>query len=1134
MAEFRIVVVVDATRAQRGSRQVEGQLERINRAAERTRRIIANAFAFAGFSGGIAGTIALADAFTVLQNRLRVVTDGTLQLTEVTDALFDVSRRTRSSFELTSRLYGRVALASRELGRSQAELLQFTEDLNLAVILSGSTTQEAAAGLIQFSQGLASGALRGDELRSVLEQLPVVADVIAAELGVTRGALRDLGAEGAITARVVLDAFEEASESLQERFAESVRTVSQSFTILRSSVVLTLGELNEATGAMTTLSNAIIFLADNMDTLVNLALQLTFVLGTVLVARTGSSIIRTLIRITTSTAGATAAFRGLIALFGGPFGVAIAGITTALFFYETGQARAAAEAERLTRLQTPLRDALGLTQDAAEDLAQAFSELGDSEQVLFRDRLEIRVADLETALADARARLTRPFERLIGPSANTEIAPFIDDIQGALARFNESNDVAGFVAFLDIIAEKAEGIRDRLGEVIRDQINNFIVALDEDDFDFLDAAEQLEEALAAVQDIAEDLTAEDTIAQFFRVLGEEAEDALSQLEVALISAEEARDTVTNILRSNERGRLISEGDLQALTEYDQSLRVLTEGTQAFDDALEDTDNLVLAITAGLAAAGEASAELALQRERETAAVDDLLIRINRELDVRRAVAEGNEREVETLEALQELEAFRASLLQQIEQRLGFVSDELAAYVERLVDELRVVQLLEDAQKDLNDARNAANFGTFTKGLEFEIAELEREQVALLAGAEAHAEYTRQRAIRAALEESLQGRSGLTREDIEEVEELAERLVDLQISNAELRAEFRTSGRDRDDTTFDDIIEDLEREAELLRLSNDERLVRQAVLQAEDQLERSLLPTEQERLRLLVLSNEEQARLNRLFDGVVDPLRTYAEGLDELNRLLDANIIGTQEYEDALRGLQIRLLQSNRDLESGIALGLLQIEEEFGNVAAVAEDLLVNAFQGAEDALVDLVTTGKLEFSDLVDSILADLARLAIRQSITAPLAGALGSLGSSLFGSIFGGGGGGIAPSDAIFSGLGFFANGAILSGPTLMASGRNAGVGGEAGPEGLLPLANVNGRLGVHSTGGGGDVEVNVYDQRTGGGEAVEVRERQLPGGRRQLGIFIRDGMKSSLQNGELDGPMERRYGVKPVTALR
>lgn len=265
MADFRINVIVDPRRAQAGSRRVRRELGGIENRARRVGRVLATAFAFAGITVGIGALVSLGDEFTNIQNRIRVVTSTTDELAFATEQLFEISQRTRSSFAATTEVYSRTALAARDLGISQQETLAFTESLNQAVILSGATAQEAQAGLIQLSQGLASGALRGDELRSVLEQLPVVADVIAKSLDITRGELRELGAEGKISAEIVLKAFREAREELTERFAETVPTVGQSFVVLRNSLVAFTGALSEATGFTEGLSEAIISLSKGLD-----------------------------------------------------------------------------------------------------------------------------------------------------------------------------------------------------------------------------------------------------------------------------------------------------------------------------------------------------------------------------------------------------------------------------------------------------------------------------------------------------------------------------------------------------------------------------------------------------------------------------------------------------------------------------------------------------------------------------------------------------------------------------------------------------------------------------------------------------------------------------------------------------
>lgn len=272
MPDFRIRIIIDPSGAEGGSRRVRSELNGIERQAERVRGAISRAFAFAGVTVGIGGLVQLADQYTNIQNRLRGVTSGTEQLTAVTGELLGIANRTRSSFQATAELYTRTSLAARELGLSQRDTLQFTESLNQAVILSGASAVEAEAGLIQLSQGLASGTLRGDELRSVLEQLPAVADVITKQLGVTRGELRKMGEDGKITADTIITAFQAARGELADRFAKTVPTIGQSFTVLRNNLVSLVGEFMTTSGVVQTLSGLILALANNLDNIIPLIL----------------------------------------------------------------------------------------------------------------------------------------------------------------------------------------------------------------------------------------------------------------------------------------------------------------------------------------------------------------------------------------------------------------------------------------------------------------------------------------------------------------------------------------------------------------------------------------------------------------------------------------------------------------------------------------------------------------------------------------------------------------------------------------------------------------------------------------------------------------------------------------------
>lgn len=253
-----------ATEAQRRIRE---EAAKSDRAISGLRRQVLGLFAGLSTAFAVREFVQLSDVVTNTRNRLRLVTDSEQELIDTQRELFRISNDTRSSFEGTATIFSRLAVSADELGVSNRQLLEFTESLNQAIILSGASAQEASAGLIQLSQGLASGTLRGDELRSVLEQLPAVADVIARGLGVTRGELRKLGEDGKITATAVLDAFKAARGELNDKFATTVPTVGQAFSVLRTKVTEAVSTFNDLTGTSEGLAKVIVFVGNNIQAL---------------------------------------------------------------------------------------------------------------------------------------------------------------------------------------------------------------------------------------------------------------------------------------------------------------------------------------------------------------------------------------------------------------------------------------------------------------------------------------------------------------------------------------------------------------------------------------------------------------------------------------------------------------------------------------------------------------------------------------------------------------------------------------------------------------------------------------------------------------------------------------------------
>lgn len=412
-ATYRIDVVVSPRQAQAGVAAVERSLEDLNRTAASTNSLLRTALQVAGVTSGIilvqrmVGTLReLSDTYIEIQNRLSAVVSGTEELAQVTDDLLGVSQRTRTGFEATAQLYARTALATRELGIAQGDLLGVTESVNQAIILSGASAKEANNGLIQLSQAIASNRLGGDELRSVLEQLPVVADAIARELGVTRGELRALGSEGKITAQVIIDSFRNAQVALEQRFARTVPTVGQALTTLENSAISFVGQFNKITGVGTAVARSIQFLAANLQNLV-------FALGVA-----GAALaVRPLIQYVEATAAAARAQRELEE--------AVASGRAVLLGSAEAERQAAVRALTLADVNATSIDTAIVKANAERVAATASIELARAQSVQAESVLRASAADLrkaETSLAAAEADLVQA--RAVGIEIENETLLF--------------------------------------------------------------------------------------------------------------------------------------------------------------------------------------------------------------------------------------------------------------------------------------------------------------------------------------------------------------------------------------------------------------------------------------------------------------------------------------------------------------------------------------------------------------------------------------------------------------------------------------------------------------------------------------------------------------------------------------
>ena len=258
---IRIQVTQDGAKAVR--RDIEGLGTGANAAAGQMAGLAATIKGLV-LGAAVKETIRLADAYTDLTNKIRFATRSEQEMNAVRSELFRVANQNRAAIEDTADVYGKLKLSTQALGLSQREVIDLTDTLQKATIVSGASAENAANALRQLGQGMAAGALRGDELNSVLENTPYLADVIAKSLGKDIGAIRQMGAEGKITGKIIYDAFKGARDEIEGRFAKTVPTVSQSINVLTNSVTELVGELDGATGATGNLSQGIINLANDI------------------------------------------------------------------------------------------------------------------------------------------------------------------------------------------------------------------------------------------------------------------------------------------------------------------------------------------------------------------------------------------------------------------------------------------------------------------------------------------------------------------------------------------------------------------------------------------------------------------------------------------------------------------------------------------------------------------------------------------------------------------------------------------------------------------------------------------------------------------------------------------------------
>lgn len=190
------------------------------------------------------------DSYTRMAGQIGLVTDGSREFAAAQAEVFAIAQQTRQPLEATASLYVRLSNAMEGTGTSAAQVAQVTRTVNQALVVSSAGAQEAESAILQLGQAFASGRLAGEEFGAVNEAAPRLLKALAAELGVTRGALKKMAEEGQLTSDVLVRALTGIqADKIAEEFAKLPPTIEQAMTVGGNAVTRFIGELDRATGA---------------------------------------------------------------------------------------------------------------------------------------------------------------------------------------------------------------------------------------------------------------------------------------------------------------------------------------------------------------------------------------------------------------------------------------------------------------------------------------------------------------------------------------------------------------------------------------------------------------------------------------------------------------------------------------------------------------------------------------------------------------------------------------------------------------------------------------------------------------------------------------------------------------------
>lgn len=376
--------------------------------------------------------IAYANAWTRVTRSIDAGSDVFGISLKSAEELTDLANEARIDVEAYTKTFIRTAAAVRDYGMDANVAAEVTSTLAKALKLGSASASEQASTILQFSQALQKGKLDGDEFRTVMENAGVIQELLAKRLGVTKGKIVEMAADGKLKLLDLVGAMQDGKESIDAVFNMQPTTVDEAFTKLNNNIIRFVGEMDSAYGISKSLTGALDFLASNIDTVGKAAL----VAGIGLLAMFAPAIIGGMVAL---GAGAVVAGGSLGALFG-----VIGGGAAALSLFGDQVDIAADGLVSLKDVARATAEQLRLLTEEEQRLA-AFTSGGfaDAFGESFMDR--VRRQSKEFALGrgfETTVSKERPTHKLEGPGADKDTEKRQKRFERKIAQANRQIDAA--------------------------------------------------------------------------------------------------------------------------------------------------------------------------------------------------------------------------------------------------------------------------------------------------------------------------------------------------------------------------------------------------------------------------------------------------------------------------------------------------------------------------------------------------------------------------------------------------------------------------------------------------------------------------------------------------------------------